>query len=201
MKPIRSLATVTALVLTAFVVNAGATLAVPPQDHNCLSPSGLNLNELFGISERIIGPPACRETFAGERWVRSQATWATAASAAEAVYPEGYTPAQPNSIDDFNAKFAGARFVHDRGTAQERSFTFGPEILRTGFVENGLPFSGFSSPAFHALSVGEHTTTVFVTMSAEHCDGLVANPDENCLPAGEFQWTGDTPFQVFPRRR
>lgn len=199
MKPVRFLAAFVASVLAATLAGAAPAQAVPPPDHNCLSPDGTNLNQLYEVGERIIGPPACREAFAGERWVRTGATWATAPSAADAVYPEGYTPSEPNPIDDFNAKFAGARFVHDAGTPQERSFTFGREALRTGFTApNGLPYSAIVSPALRPLSVGRHTSTMYLRLSAEHCDGLGTSPDDNCLPEGEFTWSHAT-FEVFPR--
>jgi hypothetical protein len=188
------------LLLAAMRTGAGTAHAVPPPDHNCLSPGGDNLNQLYGVRERIIGPPACREAFAGEQWVRTAPGWLTAASAAVAVYPAGYTPARPDPIDDFNTKFVRARYVHDGGTRQERTFTFGREALRTGFVTaDGRPYSAPVSPAFHPLSVGQHTTAVYLTLSAEHCDGLGTNRGENCLPAGEFQYSV-APFQVFPRR-
>ncbi|GAA4998597.1 hypothetical protein [Streptomyces siamensis] len=46
---------------------------------------------------------------------------------------------------------------------------------------------------------GAHTTTVFMRLSAQHCDGLGTDPDANCLPDGDFQYTGDTPSTFFPR--
>jgi hypothetical protein len=189
------------LALAALLAGAGVAHAVPPPDHNCLSPSGTNLNQLHGIEERIIGPPACREALAGERWVDAAAPWVTAARAAGAVYPAGYTPARPNPIDDFNAKFVGARYVLERGTRQEQTFRFGREALRTGLAtEDGLPYSAPVSGVFHPLTVGRHTITLFITLSAAHCDGLGTDPELNCLPAGEIQWTPDIPFEVFPRR-
>lgn len=188
------------LALAALLAGAEVAHAAPPPDHNCLSPSGTNLNHLYGIQERIIGPPTCREALAGERWVLAAAPWVTAAGAAGAVYPAGYTPARPNPIDDFNAKFVGARYVLDRGTRQEQTFRFGREALRTGLVtDDRLPFSAPVSPALHSLSIGRHTVTVFLTLSAEHCDGLGPDRDLQCLPAGEFQWTPDIPFEIFPR--
>ncbi|WP_328874596.1 hypothetical protein OHT76_33560 [Streptomyces sp. NBC_00287] len=199
MRPAPFRAAVVSVVLAATLAGATAAQAVPPPDHNCIF-EGVNLNEAHGVTERIIGPPPCREAFAGERWVRPGPGWETAPDAESAVYPDGYNAPEADPIDDFNAKFRGARYVIDRGTAQERTFTYGPEILQTGFVgENGRPFSVPVSPPFRPLSVGEHTVVVFVRLSGEHCDGLGTDPELNCLPEGEFQWTGDTPFRVFPR--
>ncbi|WP_030196452.1 hypothetical protein [Streptomyces sp. NRRL S-87] len=176
-----------------------ARVAVPPADHNCLSPDGTNLNTFLGISERIIGPPACREAFVGEQWVRSFPSWGTAASGDRARYPRGYTPARFNPMDDFVSKFLGIRVVNDIGTAQEQSRTFGPETIRRFAVFEGIPFAYFGSLPLSPLSAGAHTSTVFMRLSAEHCDGLTRRSDLSCLPAGEFPYTGDTPVRFFPR--
>ena len=168
----------------------------------CLSPEGENLNRLYRVKERIIGPPACRTALAGERWVRTTPGWVTAASASTAVYPEGYTPAKADPIDDFNSKFVAARYVQDIGTPRERSFTFGRKaVLRTGFfTEDGLPYSAVVSPSFRPLSVGTHTSTVYFELRAEHCDGLGTDRVSNCLPAGEFIYS-EAEFEVVPRNR
>jgi hypothetical protein len=188
------------VLLTVLASSTGVAHATPSAAHNCLAPDGTNLNQLFGIKERIIGPPACREALAGERWVRSVPSWATAPSGDSAVYPLGYTPQLFNPIDDFNAKFVGARYVQDGGTGEQKIFIFGREVLRTGFIgPDGLPFSAVVSPSFQPVSVGRHTSTVYLTLIAEHCDGLGTNPDENCLLGGEFQYTGDTPFEFFAK--
>lgn len=205
MRPTRIRAALVSVLLATVLAAAGGgtaqatTRAVPPPDHNCLAPDGTNLNVFLGISERIIGPPACREAFAGEQLVRSFPSWGTRSSSEGAEYPDGYTPSEPNPMDDFVSKFQGVRIVNDIGTAQERSFTFGPEVLRRIAVQDGMPFAFFASPPMRPLSVGAHTSTVFMRLSAEHCDGLAANREENCLPGGEFQYTGNTPVRIFPR--
>ncbi|MCY0934843.1 hypothetical protein [Streptomyces sp. H34-S4] len=153
------------------------------------------------MKERIIGPPGCRETYAKERWVRTAPAWITAPSAADAVYPEGYTPSRPDPIDDFNSKFVSATYVHDIGTPAEKTFTFKKkQVLRTGFVgDDGLPYSVAVSPPFKALDLGPHTNTVYFTLKAQHCDGFGTVVEENCLPAGTFAFSSDTPFTVVPR--
>ncbi|WP_219670732.1 hypothetical protein [Streptomyces bambusae] len=179
---------------------ASAPVAEPLVPH-CVTPDGIDLNELYGVKHRIIGPPTCRTTREGEKWVRTVAPWFTAADAASAVYPEGYRPSRRNPIDDFNSKFVSATYVHDRGTPNEQTFTFPrKKVLRTGFVSpEGLPYSVAVSPPLAPLSVGTHTSTVFVTLSKEHCDGLGTVRAENCLPAGTFQWTDDNAFEVVAR--
>ncbi|MGW8767136.1 hypothetical protein ACWGN5_32075 [Streptomyces sp. NPDC055815] len=174
--------------------------AQPPVEHACAF-EGINLNEFLGVAQRLIGPPPCREAFVGEQWVRTFPSWGTAPSAQGTVYPAGYTPARPAPMNDFTSKFLGVRIVNDIGTAQQRSYTFGPEVLRRIALdpESGFLFAYFATPPLHPLRAGAHTTTVFMRLSAEHCDGIGTNPEENCLPAGEFQYTGNTPIRFFPR--
>jgi hypothetical protein len=202
-------------ILTALGLSAGLMTGVaeakPKDEHSCPSPFFPNsdLNERYGVSERIIGPPGCREAFAGEKWVRAVPPWITAPNAAQAGYPDGYTPELPNPINDFNKKFSGARYVIDEGTPQEKTFAGGPEILRTGFTVpqgyieppgypniDGFPFSSPVSPVYHPLSVGTHTINVYVTMSARHCNGikpvptaaLGLAPGAACLDQGEHRY-------------
>ncbi|MFF8379870.1 hypothetical protein ACF07V_27495 [Streptomyces sp. NPDC015661] len=171
--------------------------AVPPADHNCISPDGTNLNTFLGISERIIGPPACREAFVGERWVRSMPSWGTAPDGDRAHYPRGYTPTLFDPMDDFVSKFQGIRVVSDLGTAREQSRTFGPEALRRIAPFDGNPFAFLASDPLPSLTAGEHTSTVYMRLSARHCDGLGPRPAVNCLPAGEFVYTGPTTIRFF----
>ncbi|MGW6688157.1 hypothetical protein [Streptomyces sp. NPDC054961] len=187
---------------------ASASAAAPagagdgrPVPH-CLNPEGDDLNALYHVKQRIIGPPACRETFARAQWVRSAPDWVTAADGASAVYPEGYAPRRVDPIEDFNHTFVSATYVHDIGTPREKSFTYKrKQVLRTGSVgSDGLPFTALISPPFTALGVGEHTTTVFITLEAEHCDGLGTVREENCLPAGRSLFS-ETSFEVVPRPR
>ena len=209
-------------ILTALGLSAGLMTGVaaadPPREHKCISPifPGSNLNERYGVSERIVGPPpsvppappspGCLEAFAGEHWVRAVPPWVTADTDTDGNNI-------PDAIDDFKAKFAGARYVTDEGTAQEKTVTVGPEILRTTCLSagpppasfqcktpngltpplNGKPFIALVSPVFNPLPVGTHTSTLYVTMKAATagnvCNGLVPPTNSpglktNCLPAG-----------------
>ncbi|MGW0751722.1 hypothetical protein [Streptomyces sp. NPDC002587] len=174
----------------------GAAPAPSNGTEHCLSPEGVDINALLSIREQIIGPPNCRVAVAWKPWVRAFPSWGTAADSATAVYPAGYTPSLPKPMDDFILKFLGVRVTQDIGTPQERSFSFGPEVLRLVTIEQGLPFANFATPALPGLKPGTHTTTVFVRMSFEHCDGLGTVREENCLPAGETPYTGNVPFEV-----
>ncbi|MFH8802742.1 hypothetical protein ACH4F6_24575 [Streptomyces sp. NPDC017936] len=216
MKPTRIRATVvSAALVTVLATASGGAQArtgaedaprppasgAPPATNACLTPDGTDLNALLSIREPIIGPPACRVAPAGEKWVRSFPGWVTAPGAEGAVYPAGYTPSLPEPTDDFVLKFLGARIVQDIGTPRERSVSFGPEVLRLVVVSGGLPVATFATPPLRPLKPGHHTSTVFVRLSARHCDGLGTDPEANCLPGGETQYTAATPFEVVERKR
>jgi len=176
--------------LTALGLSAGLMTGVaqadPPREHSCPSPffSNSNLNERYGVSERIIGPPDCREAFVGEQWVRAVPPWVTATPALQA---------------DFKSKFVSARYLIDAGTAQEQTIT--AKILKEGLIPDNspkTPWDGLSfivplSPVLHPLPPGRHTVNVFVTMSGETCNGLKdagkppapgLDPQIPCLPGG-----------------
>ncbi|MEV8531927.1 hypothetical protein [Streptomyces sp. NPDC051211] len=188
-----------AVALAGAPAQAASTLR-PPTPH-CLSPEGEDLNELFHVKERIIGPQACRTAFAKEKWVRSSPAWETARDRATAVYPAGYETTL-SSIEDLKSKLVSVTYVQDIGTPGEEAFTFGKQkVLRTGVGPTGYPYAAFVSPPFEPLDIGSHTSTVFVTLSAEHCDGLGTDREENCLPEGTTAYTGDDPFEVIPRPR
>ncbi|MGV9866131.1 hypothetical protein [Rhodococcus koreensis] len=167
----------------------GPAAAAPPTERICLSnlfdpPDSLNAR--YGVDERIIGPPGCLDALAGEHWARAVPPWVTATDA---------------GIAAFRQNFVSARWVIDAGTPQEFTVTAGPESLQSGPPEDpftvpsgpfaGKPFITPVSPAIRPLSVGTHTNIVFVTMSAETCNGL-GGLAEICLPAGESQYA--SPF-------
>ncbi|MEV7415865.1 hypothetical protein [Streptomyces sp. NPDC089919] len=189
-----------AVAATALAAGTGPAAAAPRQARHCVSPDGTDLNALYGVTERIVGPPGCAEAVAGERWVRALPSWTTAPAGAAYRYPAGYAPDLAAPMDDFAAKFVSATYVTDLGTRQERSRTVGREVLRTASTgPDGLPYASLVSPPLDPLAAGPHTTTVLLTMSAEHCDGLAPDPAANCLPEGTFPYTLDTPVTVVPR--
>ncbi|MFK0203193.1 hypothetical protein [Streptomyces lavendulae] len=123
----------------------------------------------------------------------------TAADSAGAVHPAGYTPSLPKPMDAFILKFLGVRVVHDIGTPQEQSFPFGPEVPRLVVTEEERPFAAFASPAMPGLKPGPHTSTICFRISFEHCDGAGTNRDDDCLPADESAYTGNTPFEALKK--
>lgn len=182
---------------------AAAPLPNPPQRQvpHCIGSDGTDLNEFYDVRVRIVGPPTCREVYAKEKWVRTVPSWSTAPSGEGAVYPDGYVPSRFDPIDDFNSKFVSATYIQDIGTPQETTYTFKKkQVLRTGFVApDGLPYTSIISPPLKGLPVGQHTSTVRITLKAQHCDGLGSVAVDNCLPAGTTDYSGPTPFTAVLR--
>jgi hypothetical protein len=187
------------VVAAAGAITAALALAVPPasaapptRDNNCVHPSsGISLNELFGVPEQFVGP-ICGGPTAGEHWRPVLSYFG--ADASDAVYPPGYVPLYPNPVDDILAKLT-IKVVIDGGTSQQKTYTFSPtdeDAFRTDVRIHDLnpafpdiP-SFFIIPRMAPLSPGHHTHELIWVLSAPHCDGLSADEDVSCLPAGEF---------------
>jgi hypothetical protein len=190
----------TSLALGAQPAAAGGRLDPPGhRDANhCANGAGTDVNALFGVSEQILNP-YCRSATSGEHW-RPSGIWVV--SPTNDSFPAGYVAAGATPIDDFVSKLAAVKVVIDGGTRQERTLVFGPqEVLRTDVtfdrLEPGAPEwpMAVTLPRMAPLSRGEHTREVIWVFSAEHCDGLAPNRDENCLPAGETSF-GVRPLTV-----
>ena len=168
------------------------------RNNHCVA-DGVDLNELYGTSALIVNR-FCPSSEAGQRWTTG-APWLMGSSF-ESV-PEGYVPAGATPTEDFVARFVSARIVVDAGTSTERTYVFPKSAkLWTGEWPAG-DFEGFPTVStvpltvVKPLSVGEHTFELYWNMNGVHCDGLGANPEENCLPDGEFLW-GLRTFEVHP---
>src|SRR5687767_11169336 len=109
---------IVALLITVLVLGAQTGAAAAPRQRHCGHPNGGDLNEFFETNHRII-TDFCAEAVVGERWI-PPALWST--NTAHEVIPEGYTPSRVTPMDDFIAKFVGARYVVDEGTKQERTY-------------------------------------------------------------------------------
>ena len=157
--------------------------------------SGVDLNELFGVPEQFHHFLSCTEDLsAGEHW-RPFVTW-IAGDGVDSVYPAGYVPLRPQPIEDFVAKLT-VKVVTDGGTPKQKAYVFSPaEAVRTDItldqLEPDAPPLGLAvtMPRMKPLSVGAHSYEVTWVLSAQHCDGLGAVVEENCLPAGELPIDG-----------
>jgi hypothetical protein len=195
----RALVALATVVATSLAVGAGGASAAridPPghQDANhCFWFSGVDVNELFGVSEQF-HHFLCRELSAGEHW-RPFVSWITD-DGVESVYPAGYVPLRPLPIEDFVAKLT-VKVVTDGGTDHQATYGFSPAAaVRTDITLDQLEPDApqlslaVTMPRMKPLSVGAHTYEVTWVLSAQHCDGLGAVVEENCLPAGELPIDG-----------
>ena len=203
--------TKTALALTAVLAvslafgapGASAQRLDPPghRDSNqCVNSFGVDLNELFGISDQIVRS-GCQEVSAGEHWIRAVG-WITSGS--DPVYPPGYEPLRPTPSEDFLAKLVAVKVVVDRGTRRQRTHTFAPsEVVRTDITAEQFnpgawpPGSALVSllPRMAPVRVGDHTQELIAVLSADHCDGLSTDLANSCIPAGDDSF-GAGPFTV-----
>ena len=152
------------------------------RENRCISPTGDNLNQTFDTDDGFVAP-FCTRIISGEKWrpiVRIQV------AGTERVFPDGYTPEHRNLVKDFLAKLVSTRYVVDAGTSQERTFVVTPDnlIIEIGNEAGGTKFVRWM-PRLPKLAPGVHTVDGFVTMRADHWDGLGVDPAANLLPAGE----------------
>src|SRR5262249_43257472 len=140
-----------------------------------------DLNVRYDVTGRIV-TPFCSEVLAGEHWWPVD-RWLTAR--AWLVIPAGFTPLGATPIEDFNRKFVSARYVVDPGTNQERTYSFpSASVLRTGLTVGDFDISSWLAE-FSPIAVGHHVLDLYITLSAEHWDGLGLDPAGDRLPAGE----------------
>jgi hypothetical protein len=173
------------------------------ENNHCVSPEGVDANELLGVSEQLVLPGVCDVVQAGEFYVFFNTVW-TMNTFWEAV-PADYTPSAPTPREDFISKVRSMTFVVDPGTKRERSYRYtAQDIMDVRTIHDFFPVTGPDWPiAFFLaklppLPPGDHQVRGFIEMSARHCDGLGTDPAVNCLGAGITKIT-DCPFTVVPR--
>jgi hypothetical protein len=165
--------------------------------NHCITPNGLDLNALFGVSEQIV-TYFCTDVETGEQW-RPGGLWVVGKTFASV--PPGFTSSYPTPLADFVAKLVQVRYVVDPGTNREKSYTF-PNSDRLWTGPAGPDADGINTATLgtlHPLPPGEHLVRVFWTFSGTHCDGLGTVPEENCFPPGESLYAPTT-FTVAQRR-
>ena len=205
-----------AVLLAAASVTAGAAWAAPgglpgtgdksfnpagnTGDNHCVSPEGVDANELLGISEQLVLPGFCDVLQAGEFYAFFNAVW-TMNTLWEAV-PADYTPSSPTPLEDFLSKVRSMTFVVDPGTKHERSYRFtAQDIMDVRTAHDFFPETGPDWPIalflakLPPLPPGDHRIGADIDMSARHCDGLGTDPSFNCLGAGITKLTV-CPFKV-----
>ena len=90
-----------ALLVACMGLDTTAASARPKNGNQCVLPNGVDLNELYGVSEQIV-TPFCTQADAGQHWTVAVA-WLRATSF-ERV-PAGVEPTGDTPLGDFLAKF------------------------------------------------------------------------------------------------
>ena len=149
---------------------------------SCVSPTGVDINERWGIPWRVI-TPFCTDALTGEHWSTS-ALWIM--DTAFTSVPDGFVAEGDTPLEDFLAKFVGVKYVIDPGTNRERTYESDDVGSLAHRTIDGFPgVNSATMVALHPLPPGEHVVVTVWIFDAMHCDGFVANVLENCFPAGE----------------
>jgi hypothetical protein len=177
----RYLVLVTAVVLLLALGTTGVS-AGPKDANHCVTPDGFDFNEYYGVSDQILAF-FCPQLNAGQHWTRP-IPWFMNTSF-ESVPPE-FVPAGDTPLEDFVAKFVAVKYVVDPGTEEEKTYVFpNSDMLWTGVTDGLIETNTLTLGSVEPQKVGQHVVEVYWEFSALHCDGLAANLEENCIPAGE----------------
>ena len=173
---------------------ASRSSAGPKPVPHCITPTGVDLNERYGVSEAIIAP-FCTTLDSGRHWTVTNAWFMSPTFVA---VPNGFVPAGLTPLEDFIAKFIGVKYVVDPGTSKEKTYVFGNDD-DLGVFDDGVTVAvnSVSLGTLKPLSVGDHVVDSYLLFSAMHCDGFDIVVEENCLPAGETLYSS-VRFTVTP---
>jgi hypothetical protein len=173
------------------------------EGNHCVSPEGVDANELLGISQPLFMPGVCDVFKAGDFYVPLGPGWLTMNTFWEAV-PADYTPSAPTPLEDLTSKVRSMIYVVDPGTRHERTYRFrAQDIMDVRTLHDFFPVTGPDWPVALFLaklppaSIGDHRLATSIDMSARSCDGLGSEPSD-CLPAGITRLQV-CPFKVVPR--
>jgi hypothetical protein len=152
--------------------------------NHCISPSGADLNAVFGVSAQIVAT-FCTNGGSGEKWTVAEQVWSVGQTFEHT--PEGFEPTGATPLADFLAKFAGVRYVIDPGTKREKA-VFVPTSDALFVVDRAEDLDSVSPTPLGTLKplpVGQHVVEAHWVFHAMHCDGLGPDPALQCFPAGE----------------
>ncbi len=140
------------------ISSAGAVAPGGSSVSHCVTPTGIDLNERYGLDSAIVAP-FCTEIGSGQKWSPS-AVW-TVNTQYDAM-PADFVPAGETPLDDFLAKFQGAWYVVDAGSAQEREYAV-PDAggFTIADIDGAVFINSVTALILHPLSVGTHTVDVY----------------------------------------
>ena len=141
----RALVVAFGVLVVGLAVGASEASAAPKPVQHCITPTSVDLNVRWAVSEAIVAP-FCPEVASGRRWTVSNAWFMNTFFQ---VVPLGFVPAGATPVDDFKAKFIGVKYVVDPGTKQQKIYQF-PSDDSLGVVLNADGFDIVSDHARHA---------------------------------------------------
>jgi hypothetical protein len=164
--------------------------AADSEGNHCVSPEGVDANELLGISEYLLVPDGgCDAVPEGEFWIDFIPSSVGMSPSWEEV-PADYTPSAPTPLEDFLSKVRSVTYTVDPGTASERSYRFAAQdVLDVRNARDLFPIEAPDIPVVFFLAKlpplppGDHRVAGFIEMSDRWCDGL-GTAAGNCLNAG-----------------
>ena len=162
-------------------------------DH-CIAPWGEDFNETFDTSARIVTSFFdCTRVNAGERWTLPLPLWGMNKTFQHE--PKGFVPAGDTPLEDFLAKFTGAKYVIDPGTDRELTYVYSAAegLWMTSDPDGDVVTTVHELPP---LPVGGHVVEAYWVFNGTHCDGWAKKIDE-CL-TGEWQRVVES-FEVTSR--
>ena len=177
-----------------FGPNANISSAGPKEVPHCITPTAVDLNERYGVSEAIVAF-FCPEINSGRHWTVSNAWFVSPTFDA---MPDDFVPAGATPLEDYVAKFLGIKYVVDPGTSKEQVYVISNND-DLGIVDGGaiVAVNPVSLGVLKPLSVGDHVVDSYLLFTAMHCDGFGDILEENCIPAGETLWSS-VQFTVTP---
>jgi hypothetical protein len=149
---------------------------------HCITPTGVDLNERYGVPETIIAP-FCATLNSGRYWTVSDG-WGM--SPTFVAVPAGFVPAGATPLEDYIAKFVGVKYVVDPGTHHEKTYVFA-NSADLGVFDDGVAIlaNPVTLGTLKPLSVGTHVVDSYLIFRAMHCDGFADSVEDDCLPPGE----------------
>lgn len=149
----------------------------------------VHLNDLYDVSEQIIGPAPCGTTVHSGEFYIPFSSWMTNTAEGSGdqcfpdgfalCYPEGYVPLG-SPMEDFLQKLETITYLVDGKKTYEFSAS---SVEEGGVIKIVAPLN----PAFHGefavllaklppLPVGPHSVTITWHLSEMHCDGYSEDP-------------------------
>jgi hypothetical protein len=158
-------------------------------DNHCVSPEGVDANQLLGISEPLFLPGACGDVIdAGEFYVPLGPGWLTMNTFWETTRAD-YTPSAPTPLRDFLSKVRSMIYIVDPGTSHERTYHYTAQnIIDLHTMHDFFPQTGpdwpvaLFLPKLPPLPPGHHHLSTSIEVSSRSSTAWGSRLPTVCLP-------------------